>query len=94
MKPGAILVNTARGPLVDEEALAAALSTGRIMGAGLDVLAEEPSPANNPLFKLDNVVLAPHVAFFTLGTLERSLAVVSENISRLRDGRALLHRVA
>lgn len=94
MKPGAILVNTARGGLVDEDALVSALSTGRLMAAGLDVFAEEPTPPDNPLLTLDRVVLAPHVAFFTLGTLERSLAIAVENIRRLRDGSELMHRVA
>lgn len=94
MKPGAILVNTARGGLVDEVALIAALNDGRLMGAGLDVFDQEPTPADNPLLGLDQVVLAPHVAFFTVGTLERCLAIAVENIRRLRDGRELMHRVA
>lgn len=94
MKPGAIVVNTARGGLIDEDALVAALTTGRLMGAGLDVFAEEPTPRDNPLLALDRVVAAPHVAYFTLGTLERSLAVALDNIRRLRDSRDLVHRVA
>jgi phosphoglycerate dehydrogenase-like enzyme len=93
MKPGAILVNTARGGLVDEAALVEALTAGHLRAAGLDVFAEEPVPSDNPLLKLDNVVLMPHVAWLTPETLDRSLDVAVENMRRLRDGRELLHRV-
>jgi phosphoglycerate dehydrogenase-like enzyme len=94
MKPGVVLVNTARGGLVDQTALAAALKDGRLAAAGIDVFAEEPAAADNPLFALPNVVVTPHVAWLTRETLERSLAVAVENCRRLRDGRELLHRVA
>jgi len=93
MKPGAILVNTARGGLVDEAALIAALKNGHLRAAGLDVFAEEPVRPDNPLLTLDNIVLMPHVAWLTPETLERSLDVAAENMRRLRDGRDLLHRV-
>ena len=94
MKPGAILVNTARGGLVDEAALVAALTRGRLRAAGLDVFAEEPVPPDNPLLRLDNVVLMPHVAWLTPETLDRSLDIAFENMRRLRNGSELLHRVA
>ena len=83
-----------RSGLVDEDALVAALGGGRLMGAGLDVFAEEPTPPDNPLLGLEQVVLAPHVAFFTVGTLERSLDIAFENIRRIRQGREVIHRVA
>ncbi|KAB2852093.1 MAG: hydroxyacid dehydrogenase, partial [Sphingopyxis terrae] len=93
MKQGAILVNTARGELVDEERLVAALTAGHLRGAGLDVFAEEPLPRGNPLLGLPNAVLAPHIAWLTPETLVRSLTVAHENCRRLGAGEALLHQV-
>jgi D-3-phosphoglycerate dehydrogenase len=65
MKPTAYLVNVARGPVVDEKALYAALAAGKIAGAGLDVFEEEPTPADNPILKLDNVIVTPHSLCWT-----------------------------
>ena len=93
MKPGAILVNTSRGGLVDEPALADALRSGRLAMAGVDVYTREPA-RENALFGVDNVVLAPHIAWLTPETLNRSLVVAIENCRRLKDGEELLHRVA
>jgi phosphoglycerate dehydrogenase-like enzyme len=94
MKPGAVLINTARGGLVDEPALVEALTDGRLRAAGLDVFAEEPLPAGSRLLALDNVVLMPHVAWLTPETLDRSLEVAVDNMRRLREGTELRFRVA
>jgi phosphoglycerate dehydrogenase-like enzyme len=93
MKAGAILVNTARGGLVDYGALHAALTSGRLRGAGLDVFDSEPAAAAHPLFQMRNVVVTPHAAWLTAETLNRSLGVFAENCRRLRDGEPLLNRV-
>ena len=93
MKPGAVLINTARGELVDETALRDALVSGRLRGAGLDVFAAEPAGADHPLFALSNVLVTPHLAWLTPETLARSLVVARENCRRLGSGDALLHRV-
>lgn len=82
MKPTAFLINAARGPIVDETALVRALSEGWIQGAGLDVYEQEPTPAGNPLLKMDNVVLAPH----SLGWLDQMFTGQWDSIlSQLRE---------
>jgi phosphoglycerate dehydrogenase-like enzyme len=93
MRPGSVLINTSRGGLVDEPALIAALDTGHLAGAGLDVFAEEPTPETHPLFGHSDVALTPHIAWLTSETLERSLEVALENCHRLENGQPLLHRV-
>jgi phosphoglycerate dehydrogenase-like enzyme len=93
MKKGAVLVNTARGELVDQAMLVDALTSGHLRGAGLDVFAEEPLPRGNPLLGLPNAVLAPHIAWLTPETLVRSLTVAHENCRRLVAGEPLLHQV-
>lgn len=93
MKKGAVLVNTARGELVDQARLVEALTSGHLRGAGLDVFAEEPLPRGNPLLDLPSAVLAPHIAWLTPETLVRSLSVAQENCRRLAAGEALLHQV-
>jgi phosphoglycerate dehydrogenase-like enzyme len=93
MRPGGILINTARGGLVEQPALLEALKSGHLGAAGLDVFAAEPVPADEALLQVDNVVVAPHLSWLTTGTLDRSLKVAVENCRRLQAGEPLLHRV-
>jgi glycerate dehydrogenase len=87
MKPTALLINTARGPLVNEADLAAALHAGTIAGAGLDVLSVEPPPATNPLLAAPNCVITPHVAWATRNARRRLVATAAENLAAFVAGR-------
>ena len=87
MRPSAILINTARGAIVNEEALVEALAAGRIAGAGWDVFEAEPLPSGHPLTRLENVVLTPHSAGVTPEALEAGLQLSIENVWNFLDGR-------
>lgn len=87
MKPSAFLINTSRGPLVNEADLAAALESGRIAGAGLDVLSVEPPPASNPLLTARNCILTPHIAWATRNARRRLVDVAAANVRAFLEGR-------
>jgi D-3-phosphoglycerate dehydrogenase len=93
VKPTAILINCSRGGLIDEAALTAALNEGRLAGAGLDVLETEPPAPDNPLLKLEQVILTPHTAAHTAAALERVRRVAVENVVRVLRGEPILNIV-
>jgi phosphoglycerate dehydrogenase-like enzyme len=94
MKPTAYLINMARGSVVDEPALAAALREGRIGGAGLDVFEQEPLPASSPLWDMPNVVMTPHMTPEMPDIKANALVVIAENVKRFLEGKPLINALA
>ncbi|WP_292291480.1 D-2-hydroxyacid dehydrogenase [Marivita sp.] len=94
MKRSAVLVNLARGPVVDQDALIAALREGRIAGAGLDVTTPEPLPEDHPLWDTPNVLITPHFTASLPDRSERSLSMIIENVHRFRTGQPLLNQIS
>jgi phosphoglycerate dehydrogenase-like enzyme len=93
MRPGAVLVNVARGGLIDEAALVDALRAGRLRGCALDVFASEPLPADHPLRDAPNLLITPHSSAYTHHFWEREAALILENLERYVEGRPLLNVV-
>ena len=93
MKPTAVLINTARGPLIDKAALLEALDKGHLGGVGLDVHWVEPADPNEPLYQNSKVLALPHSGAATEGFYQRVAGVLCENIVRVREGRELLHQL-
>jgi D-3-phosphoglycerate dehydrogenase len=93
MKKGALLVNTARGPLIDEPALVAALDSGHLGGAALDVVATEPLPKDSPLLGRDNVILTPHTAFYSVEALNELQTKCATDVARVLSGEAPMYPV-
>jgi len=93
MKPTAVLVNVARGLVVDEPALIEVLKAGKIRGAGLDVYWEEPLPPSSPFWRMPNVIACPHVAGFSPHYLKRAMTLFAENLRRYIAGEPLLNVV-
>jgi glycerate dehydrogenase len=89
MKPSAFLINTARGPLIQEQDLADALNNGTIAGAALDVLSIEPPQETNPLLKARNCIITPHIAWISLEARQRIMAVTAQNIANFLKGNAI-----
>ena len=86
MKDGVIFINTSRGPVVDQQALANALNSGKIKGAGLDVLETEPPKADNPLLSADNCYITPHIAWAAKETRKRLLDILESNLKAYLNG--------
>ncbi len=86
MKPGAILINTGRGPLVDEEAVAKALDSGQLMAYGADVMSVEPPQPSNPLLRCPNAYLTPHIAWATFEARQRLMQIAVDNLQCFIDG--------
>src|SRR5690242_16220994 len=93
MKPTAVVINVGRGPVINEEAMIKALSSGRIKGAALDVFDREPLPADHPFYRLENVLLSPHCADHTPDWLDNAMKFFIEQYGRFRKGEPLLNVV-